>query len=272
MPRQRPPEMAAASRTVGFVRVRRAGESDLDAMVEVMYAEPGVEQMAFMPSISGGRRFSRTMWSLAGISEFVVADDEGDVAGFAWLSEQHISAWTGARAAVAGWGPTGPIRLALKGWPRQLVEIPMPPGPKLIELQVHPVRRGEGTGTTLLQHIIELVGDRPLSLTTRSDNPRDISTNDTGSVSPPRNRIEATRSGPVRRVASSWSGRRAKCENPVALRGHLCADRSGYSSAITRWLMVAGRRTRRDVETRTRTAPAANRQACPRRQTARRTV
>jgi ribosomal protein S18 acetylase RimI-like enzyme len=153
------------------VEVRRACESDLDAMVEVMYAEPGVEQMAFMPSITGGRRFSAALWRLAGIDEFVVADDEGDVVGFAWLSEEDVSLWTGARAAIAGWGATGPVRLVVKGWPRQLVEIPMPPGPKLIELQVHPARRGAGIGSILLRHVIDLVDDRPLSLGTRSDNP-----------------------------------------------------------------------------------------------------
>ena len=60
-------------------------------MVEVMFAEPGVEQIAFMPTISGARRFSRTLWSHAGPDDFRVADDEGSVVGFAWLSEHDIS-------------------------------------------------------------------------------------------------------------------------------------------------------------------------------------
>jgi ribosomal protein S18 acetylase RimI-like enzyme len=47
----------------------------------------------------------------------------------------------------------------------------MPAGPKLVELQTHPSRRGTGVGTALLGHILERVGARPLSLTTRSDNP-----------------------------------------------------------------------------------------------------
>src|SRR5436305_7116477 len=64
------------------VEVRRAAEVDLDRMVEVMFAEPGVEQLAFMPSIAGARRFSRAMWSHAGLGEFVVADDDGEVVGF----------------------------------------------------------------------------------------------------------------------------------------------------------------------------------------------
>ena len=153
------------------VEVRRAAEVDLDRMVEVMFAEPGVEQLAFMPSIAGARRFSRAMWSHAGLGEFVVADDDGEVVGFAWWSENGISLRDGVRAAVAGWGPPGPIRLAVKGWPRQLVEIPMPAGPKLFELQVHPLRRGNGVGTTLLRHVINMVGRGSLSLTTRTDNP-----------------------------------------------------------------------------------------------------
>ena len=153
------------------VEVRQATEDDLDRMVEVMFAEPGVEQLAFMPSIAGAGRFSRAMWSHAGLGEFVVADDDGEVVGFAWWSEKGISPRDGVRAAVAGWGRAGPIRLAVKGWPRQLVEVPMPAGPKLFELQVHPLRRGDGVGTALLGHVINMVGRGSLSLTTRTDNP-----------------------------------------------------------------------------------------------------
>jgi ribosomal protein S18 acetylase RimI-like enzyme len=69
------------------------------------------------------------------------------------------------------WGLLGPLRLVARGWPRQLVELPMPPGPKLVELQAHPSRRGTGVGTRLLEHVIDAVGRRSLSLTTRSDNP-----------------------------------------------------------------------------------------------------
>lgn len=140
-------------------------------MVEAMFNEPGVEQRAFMPTIDGARRFMREVWRLAGMHEFVVADDGGEVAGFAWWSDHGVSTRDGIRAAVAAWGVVGPLRLAARGWPRQLVEIPMPPGPKLVELQTHPSRRGTGVGTALLHHVIDDVGDRPLSLTTRSDNP-----------------------------------------------------------------------------------------------------
>lgn len=140
-------------------------------MVEVMYVEPGVEQIAFMPTLSGGRQFSRTLWSDAGVHEFFVAEDEGSVVGFAWVSEHETSLRAGARAAVAGWGPLGPVRLVLKGWPRRLVEVAVPHGPTLVELQVHPSRRGEGIGSALLRHVIDSVGHRPLALTTRSDNP-----------------------------------------------------------------------------------------------------
>lgn len=140
-------------------------------MVAVMFAEPGVEQVAFMPDIDGARRFTSALWRLAGMGEFVVAEDRGEVVGFAWCSERGVSIRAGARAAVAGWGMAGPIRLVVRGWPRQLVEIPMPDGPKLIELQTHPARRGTGVGTTLLGHVIDSLDGRSLSLTTRSDNP-----------------------------------------------------------------------------------------------------
>jgi ribosomal protein S18 acetylase RimI-like enzyme len=139
-------------------------------MVEVMFAEPSVEQRVFMPSIPGARRFSRAIWSRAGIDEFVVADDDG-VVGFAWCRASDISIADGARAAVAGFGALGPLRLVLRGWPRQLVEHRMPEGMKLVELQAHPDRRGTGVGSTLLAHVIAAFGHEQLSLTTASGNP-----------------------------------------------------------------------------------------------------
>lgn len=151
--------------------VRDATEGDLDGMVEIMFAEPGVEQLAFMPSITGARRFSRALWYMAGMSEFVVADDGSEIVGFAWSSDKGVSIAGGVRAAIAGWGITGPIRLVWRGWPRRLVEIPMPDGLKLIELQVHPQRRRAGIGSALLEHVIASAGGRTISLTTRSDNP-----------------------------------------------------------------------------------------------------
>jgi hypothetical protein len=48
--------------------------------------------------------------------------------GFAWCSEHGVSLGDGARAVVAGWGLVGPLRLVLRGWPRQLVELPLPAG------------------------------------------------------------------------------------------------------------------------------------------------
>jgi len=157
-------------RYVRLVEVRPATEADLDAMVEIMFAEPGPEALAFLPSIDGARPFSRDLWRRAGIDEFVVADDGGSVVGFAWCSDSDVSLLDGAKAAVAGWGITGPLRVLVRGWPRQRVDLEMPPGPKLLELQVHPSRRGEGIGGLLLEHVIVSVGGQPLSLTTRSDN------------------------------------------------------------------------------------------------------
>jgi ribosomal protein S18 acetylase RimI-like enzyme len=153
------------------MELRPATGDDLDEMIEVMFAEPGVEQVTFMLTIAGARRFTRASWLITGLDEFVVAEDDGEVVGFAWCSEDEISLRDGARAAVSGWGLTDPLRLVVKSWPRRRVEIEMPPGPKLIELQVHPARRGTGVGSALLGHLIEMVGDRPLSLTTRSNNP-----------------------------------------------------------------------------------------------------
>jgi ribosomal protein S18 acetylase RimI-like enzyme len=153
------------------VEVRGAVEDDVDGMVDAMLAEPSVEMVAFMPTLPGARVFTRSVWLAAGLDEFVVADDGGDVVGFAWCSESDVSTRDGFRAAVAAWGVTGPIRLAVRGWPRQLVQLTMPPGPKLIELHTHPSRRGAGIGTALLDHVVHAHGDRPISLTTRSDNP-----------------------------------------------------------------------------------------------------
>ena len=160
-----------AARYLPLVDIRPAGEADLDPMVDVMFAEPGVEQRAFMPTIDGARRFTSDLWRRAGLDDFVVASDAGEVVGFAWCSERGVATRDGALAAVAGWGVLGPVRLALRGWPRQLVEIPMPPGPKLVELQAHPARRGTGVGSALLEHVIAAIEGRTLSLTTRTDNP-----------------------------------------------------------------------------------------------------
>jgi ribosomal protein S18 acetylase RimI-like enzyme len=151
--------------------IRRAVEADLDAMVEIMFAEPGVEQVAFMPSLAGARVFTRAAWKAAGVDEFLIAEDEGVAVGFAWLSRDGVSLGQGAKAAVRAWGLLGPARLVAKGWPRQLVEISMPPGTKIVELQAHPERRGTGVGTRLLEHVIRVAGSEPLSLTTRTNNP-----------------------------------------------------------------------------------------------------
>jgi ribosomal protein S18 acetylase RimI-like enzyme len=153
------------------VDIRPAVEADLDSMVEAMFAEPGAEQRAFMPTIDGARRFSSDLWRRAGLDDFVVASDAGEIVGFAWCSERGVSMRDGALAAVAGWGVLGPVRLVVRGWPRQLVEIPMPAGPKLVELQAHPTRRGTGVGSALLEHVIGAIGGQTLSLTTRTDNP-----------------------------------------------------------------------------------------------------
>ena len=153
------------------IHVRPASTADLDAMVEVMFTEPSIEQVAFLPTIEGARRFTSEISRRAGIEDFVVADDDGEVVGFAWCSDHDVSVADGAQAAVVGWGIVGPLRLIVRGWPRQLVEIPIPAGPKLIELQAHPARRGTGIGTTLLEHVIDTVDGRALSLTTRTDNP-----------------------------------------------------------------------------------------------------
>ena len=151
--------------------IRPAVDADLDALVEIMFVEPGVEQVAFMPSLAGARVFTRAIWQAAGIDEILVAEEGGEAVGFAWVSQGGPTLAQGAKAAVRAWGLLGPARLVAKGWPRQLVEIPMPPGPKIVELQTHPERRGSGVGSRLLEHVIATVGSQPLSLTTRSNNP-----------------------------------------------------------------------------------------------------
>ena len=151
------------------MQLRPAVEDDLDQMIEVMYAEPSVEQVAFMPTLAGARRFTRAMWLSAGLDQFVVAEDGGEVVGLAWWSESGISMRAGARAAASVWGLAGPLRMVAKGWPRQRVEFAMPPGPKLLELQAHPSRRGTGVGSALLEYLLSMAGGRSVSLTTRSD-------------------------------------------------------------------------------------------------------
>ena len=45
------------------------------------------------------RRFTRAVWQRSGLDEFVVAEGDGDVVGFAWFSERGVSVAAGGRAA-----------------------------------------------------------------------------------------------------------------------------------------------------------------------------
>jgi hypothetical protein len=73
----------------------------------VMFAEPGVEQLAFMPPIDGARRSTREVWRLAGTDELIVADDGGEVVGFAWQTNRRPSCMSSPRGSGTGWDRVG---------------------------------------------------------------------------------------------------------------------------------------------------------------------
>jgi ribosomal protein S18 acetylase RimI-like enzyme len=153
------------------VEVRTARPADLERCAEIQHLEPSREVAALMPSIDGARRLTLDVLRHAAEHEVVVADDGGTVVGFALTSTSSGSLRSYAVSAVRAFGVIGTVRLVAMGWSRQRVDFPRPDGMTLAELHVDPARRGEGIGGRLLDEVIHRHGDRPLSLTTRSDNP-----------------------------------------------------------------------------------------------------
>ena len=152
------------------MEIRPATAHDLPRCVELLYADPSDEMLALLPSIDGARRMTAAAWTSP--EGFLVAVDGDDVVGFAQTRVGSRSLLDEAGPALRGLGPVGLVRLVARGWPRRKVELVMPAGScKLIELHVDPSRRGQGVGALLLDAVIALAGDRPVSLTTRIDNP-----------------------------------------------------------------------------------------------------
>lgn len=150
--------------------VRPASHDDLDRCVEIMYAEPERELLALLPSIEGAARMMRAAWRSP--DGFLVAVDGDQVVGFAQTGSGSDSLLSFAGPALKGFGPIGVVRLLLRGRSRRRVDLPMPAGTLgLVELQVDPGRRSQGIGARLLDAVVVLAGDRPISLTTRIDNP-----------------------------------------------------------------------------------------------------
>ena len=152
------------------MEIRPATASDLPRCVELLYAEPSDEMVALLPSIDGARRMTAAAWTSP--EGFLVAVDGDEVIGFAETRLGSRSLLDEGGPALRGFGPIGLVRLVARGWPRRTVDLVMPPDScKLIELHVDPARRGEGIGALLLDAVVALAGDRPVSLTTRIDNP-----------------------------------------------------------------------------------------------------
>lgn len=152
------------------MEIRPATAHDLARCVELLYADPSAELLALLPSIDGARRMTRAAWTSP--EGFLVAVDGDDVVGFAQTRVGTRSLLDEAGPALRGFGPVGLVRLVVRGWPRNKVDLAMPPDSfQLIELNVDPARRGQGIGARLLEAVIALAGNRPVSLTTRIDNP-----------------------------------------------------------------------------------------------------
>ena len=160
--------------------VRPGGASDVPALVELMFFEPSREAVALSGTADRARRFQLGMLGDAlrhDGSWILVAEDDGAIAGFAYVTDgsdvpplkrliatsvRSMGVWG---AAVAGWRSTA----------RMAVDLPAPSGGlHLVELHVHPHRRGGGIGGVLLDAVEERAreaGAPHLSLTTGSANP-----------------------------------------------------------------------------------------------------
>jgi ribosomal protein S18 acetylase RimI-like enzyme len=163
------------------VSLRQAAPDDVTALADLQFVEPSREAVVLAGgSTAGARRFQEELlrWSLAAGAIVLVAEVEGEPAGFALVS-------TGggdipplrqvAGMAVRALGVPRALRAGARAVTRLRVDLRPPPGgTHLVELQVHPARRGAGIGGLLLDAVearARAAESPHLSLTTGAENP-----------------------------------------------------------------------------------------------------
>ena len=144
-----------------------------------MFKRPGADVVGLSPSLDGARRFQGALFRLTGErsdwSNFLVAEEDGGIVGFAEIGSTESSFRDVALAAVRSFGVLGCFRAAWLSWPRARVDLAVPPGAlHLVELQVDPDLRNRGIGAALIEAVIEIgreTGCPLVSLTTATSNP-----------------------------------------------------------------------------------------------------
>jgi ribosomal protein S18 acetylase RimI-like enzyme len=158
-------------------------------MVDVMFVEPSREAVALTGSADRARRFQlgflsaaiRAPGNVVFLAELANGDGGGDggdgVLGFASVSDgSDVPPFHRLAAmSVKAMGLPGAIAAAWRASARMQVDIRAPGGGlHLVELQVHPHRRGSGIGGELLTATVDYASGQAaphLSLTTGSANP-----------------------------------------------------------------------------------------------------
>ena len=144
-----------------------------------MFKRPSAEVLGLSPSVDGARRFRGALFRLAGErsnwTNFLAAEQDGQVVGFAETGATEPALRDFARAALRSFGRLGSFHAAWLSWPRGRVDLATPPGAlHLVELQVDPDKRNRGIGGALIEAVVRMgwEGRYPLiSLTTATSNP-----------------------------------------------------------------------------------------------------
>ncbi|HET9476908.1 MAG TPA: GNAT family N-acetyltransferase [Dehalococcoidia bacterium] len=162
--------------------IRRATESDIERIAEIMAGEPGREAEAIAGSAAGARRLWMEMVRMPGSpmgwEATTVADADGKVVGVLQAGEHESSAKITPGLAILAIRIAGP--LGIFGLVRRLrvqdrvKPAPIPGAYKVRELHVDPAFRSRGIGGALLDYAEAAAragGYTQMTLTTTTENP-----------------------------------------------------------------------------------------------------
>lgn len=164
------------------IEIRAAAPADRDAILDVMYRQPGPEMLGSCGTVEASRRFGAALLDLGGFPSsskpVVVATMEDRVVGML----QYVSGGSGAlgvldtvRVALRGFGVRGSVARIPAAIARARVELPVIQDELyLSEVHVDPELRGHGIGGALLDWVDEAAAEAGAStiwLITGSANP-----------------------------------------------------------------------------------------------------
>ena len=151
---------------------------DAEVLAALMFEEPGREAVAIAGSAEGARRLQELLLRNGiadGTSLVLVAEIAGSPVGFAETTvDGGMPMSAVARHAVAALGVRRTLASAWKSRARVRVDMSLPEGVHLAELQVSPRIRRSGVGGLLLAEVEQRAGEQGaprVSLTTAVENP-----------------------------------------------------------------------------------------------------